>query len=185
MSRTIGDDEFWMQIHGSGSLTSLTDLIGGLMVRAAELSGDRFRSAARELNAFLVPAGEGGPAGVPGDLDVGYDAMLFHGLTLKERIDIGEELAILPFEQVRAFVDDSLVEELAPPGAEFHGWRSVGAVVRPFRWKPAFCPKGNEWGPELDPPRPIFREAQTFLELLAVAHRSPLLRLAAFPHCID
>ena len=185
MSRTIGDDDFWMQIFDRGSSTSLTDLIAGLMARAAELSGDSFRSAAHELNAFLVPASEGGLASVPGDLNVGYDAMLFHGLTLKERIDIGDELAILPFEQVRAFVDDNLVEELAPPGAGFHGWRSVGAVVRPFRWKPAFRRKGDEWGPELDPPRPIFREAQTFLELLAVAHGSPLLRLAALPHCID
>ena len=38
--------------------------------------------------------------------------MLFHGLTLKERIDIGEEMAILSFKQVRAFVDYSLVKNL-------------------------------------------------------------------------
>ena len=57
------------------------------MARAAELSGDRFRTAAGELNALLDPAAEKREcAGVPGGLDVGYDAVL--GLTLKERMDM-------------------------------------------------------------------------------------------------
>ena len=34
-------------------------------------------------------------------------------------------------------------------------------------------------------PQPFFRPAQTFLELLAVAHATPVLRLAEFSHCID
>ena len=85
VSRMIGQDEFWMEILSSGSLTSLTDLIAGLMARAAELSDDRFRAAAGELNAFLTPAGKAGPTDMLGGLDVGYDAVLFYGLTLKER----------------------------------------------------------------------------------------------------
>lgn len=75
MSRLIGKDDFWMQILGSGNLTSLTNLIGGLMARAHELPDDDFRAAATELNAFLDAAGED----VPGDLDVGYDVVLFQG----------------------------------------------------------------------------------------------------------
>ena len=138
VSRIIGRDEFWMKILSSGSLTSLTNLIAGLMARAAELSGDRFRVAAGELNAFLTPAGAVGLADVLGGLDVGYDAVLFYGLTLEERIEITDGMAMLPFEQVRAFVDQNMVRDLAPPGAVSHGWRSVGAVVRPFRWRPVF-----------------------------------------------
>ncbi len=65
VSRIIGWDEFWMEILSSGSLTSLTDLIAGLMARAAELSGDRFRAAAgfpgpvrcRQLLIFRHPIG--------------------------------------------------------------------------------------------------------------------------------
>ena len=181
----IDKDDFWMQILGSGNLTSATDLIAGLMARASELSGDRFRVAATELNAFLSRGGQGESASVPGDLDVGYDAVLFWGLTLKERVEVADGMEMLPFEQVQTFVDRSLVEELAPPGSRVHRWQSVGAVVRPFPWKPEFYRTGYQREPELTNPESFFREAQTFLELLAVTHATPVLRLATLPSCIN
>ena len=184
VSRIIGRDEFWMEILNSGSVTSLTNLIAGLMARAAELSGDRFRATAGELNAFLTPAEKPGPADVLGGLDVGYDAVLFYGLALKERIEIADGMAMLPFEQAREFLDLSMVKELAPPGAVSHGWRSLGAVIRPFRWRPVFRRTGYEAAQEPDNPGPFFRQALTFLELLAVAHAAPVLRLATLPDCI-
>ena len=181
----IDKDDFWMQILGSGNLTSATDLIAGLMARASELSRDVFRAAATELNAFLSRGGQGESASVPGDLDVGYDAVLFWGLTLKERVEVTDGMAMLPFEQVQTFVDRSLVEELAPPGSRVHRWKSVGAVVRPFQWKPMFSRAGYQREPELTNPESFFREAQTFLELLAVTHATPVLRLATLPSCIN
>lgn len=184
-SRIIGKDDFWMQILDSGNSTSATNLIAGLMARASELSRDCFRAAAAELNAFLSRGGQGEAASVPGDLDVGYHAVLFWGLTLKERVAVADGLVMLPFEHVQTFVDRSLVEELAPPGSGFHHWRSVGAVVRPFRWKPAFYRTGYERDPEPTNPEPFFREAQTFLELLAVTHATPVLRLATLSDCIN
>ena len=184
-SRIIGKDAFWMQILNAGSSTSATDLIAGLMARASELSSDCFRAAATELNAFLSRGGQGKPGSVLGDLDVGYDVVLFWGLTLKERVEAANGMVMLPFEQVQTFMDRSLVEELAPPGSGFHRWRSVGAVVRPFRWKPTFSRTGYEREPELTNPEPFFREAQTVLELLAVMHATPVLRLATLPYCID
>ena len=155
------------------------------MARADELSGDGFRTAASELNAFLVTDGKNKTAGVLGDLSVEYDVVLFHGLMLKERIDIGDEIAILPFDQVRTFLEEGLVEELAPPGARFNNWRSVAAVVRLFRWEPAFRQTGYEAELELRRPGPFFWEVQTLLELLAVAHEAPLLCLAGLPYCIN
>ena len=184
-SPIIGRDEFWMVILNSGVSTSPANLIAGLMARAEKLPGDSFRTAASELNAFLAPARDKGPDSVLGDLDVGYDAVLFYGLAVKERIDIADGMAILPFEQVRAFVDESLVRELAPPNAGFHGWRSVGAVGRPFRWRPMFCRTGHERAQTVERPSPFFREALIFLELLAVAHATPVLSLATLAHCIN
>ena len=163
----IGRDEFYLEILNTGQSTSSGDLIAGLMARAAELSGDRFRTAAGELNVLLDPAAEKREcAGVPGGLDVGYDVVLFYGLTLKERIDIANGMALLPFDQVRAFVDKDLVEELAPRGAVFYGWRSVGAVVRPFRWRPVFRRPGYLSDSQPRRPELSFQEARGFLELL-------------------
>ena len=111
--------------------------------------------------------------------------MLFWGLTLKERIDIADGMAIIPFEQVRAYVDERFVEELAPRGAGFHSWNSVGAVVMPFPWRPEFRGEGSIEEAARGPTGLFFRDARIFLELLAVAHEAPVLRLAELNNCID
>ena len=181
----VGRDNFYMEILNAGGSTSPTDLIAGLMARAAELPGDRFRKAVRELHAFLSPVREEASAALADGLDAGYDAVLFHGLTVKGRIEVGDGMALLPFEQVRAFVDEELVYELAPPGAGFHGYRSVGALARTYRWRPAFCRAGYERELASHNPLPFLRQAQIFLELLAVAHATPVLGLADLSHRID
>ena len=101
----IGRDAFWMQILGSGSSITPTNLLAGLMARASELPRDGFRAAA-ELHAFLTPAGEEGSDSVPGGLDIGYDAVLFYGVTVTERIEVAHGMELLPFEKVRTFVDE-------------------------------------------------------------------------------
>ena len=183
----IGENDFWMEVLNSGTAISAGDLIAGLMARAAELSGDGFRAAAGELHAFLSPLGDGEAAGVLGNLDEGCDALLFYGLSVTERIDLANGMAILPFREVRRFVKQELVEELAPTDALFHGWRSVGAVVRLFRWRPVFRRMGslNLNEPMSAPDCPFFPEARTFLDLLAVSHATPLRPLAEISKCID
>ena len=179
-----GRDEIWVQGLGTGRSTSLTDLIAGLMARAAELSGDRFRAAAGELSALLAPITETGPVRVSAGPNVGCDVVLFYGLTLEEESDLADGMAIVPFERVRTFLDEQLVQELAPAGAEVHAWRSVGAIVRSFRWKPSFRTMGDLEDAGSKPPGKFFQDAQTFLELIAVAHAAPVLRLAELSDCI-
>ena len=183
--RLIGENDFYMGILNSGTTISAGDLIAGLMARAAELSGSGFRGAAGELNAFLSPIGDEEATGVLGNLAEGCDALLFYGLTVTERIYVEDGMAILPFGEVRRFVKQELVKELAPLGARFHGWRSVGAVVRLFRWRPVFRRKVNLNEPTRPPVWPFFTEARTFLDLLAVSHSTPLLPLATMSNCID
>ena len=181
----IGRDNFWMQILNAGTSSSPTDLIAGLLARAHELSGDPFRQAASEMKALLDPGVERGSAFVPGELDVGYNMMLFYGLTVTEVIDVADGIAILPYEDVRPFVNESLVDELSPDGARFHHWRSVGAVVRPFRWRPALNRSGYEREPVLERPKSLFLDARSILDLLAVAHEAAVVPLAELPHCIN
>ena len=186
-SPLIGRDEFSMQILGSGGHTCTTDLIAGLMARADEHARDRYRAAARELNAFLAPGDDEASARVLGGLDAGCDAVLFYGPTLSERVEVAEGMALLPFDQVRNFVDESFVHQLAPPFSGLHGWQSVGAAVRSFRWKPKFSPAHDRG---LGDPAPrvlgsFSREPRLFLELLAVSHGAPVLCLAELVGCID
>ena len=185
VGRIFGQDAFYMQLPGSGGDMSAGDLIAGVMARAAELPGDRFRSAARELSAFLMPAADGASDRVPGDIDEGCDLMLFYGLAVSERIEIREGIAILPYGEVRRFVDEKHVQEFAPRGAGFHGWRSVGAVVRPFRWRPEFRRRGGGLNDPMLLPEPFFPDAAAFLDLLAVSHASPVVPLAALSDRID
>ena len=185
-SPLIGRDEFSMQILNGSHRTCTTDLIAGLLARAEDHSRDHYRAAARELNAFLAPGDEEGSSGVLGGLDIGYDAVLFYGPTLTERIEVTDTLALLPFAQVRAFVEQSEVRKLAPSWSGVHGWRSVGAAVTSFRWRPELdhADVMRDSDPAPFPGR-FFHEARIFLELLAVSSAVPILCLAELPGCID
>ena len=185
IGRPVGENDFWMRILSSGTSISAGDLIAGLMARAAELPDSGFLAAAGELNAFLSPVSDREATKVLGNLNEGCDALLFWGLTVIERIDIEDDLAILPFAEVRRFVERQQVEELAPSGAAFHRWRSVGAVVRPFRWQPVFRREGSFNEPMSAPEEPFFPEARTFIDLLAVSHGTPVVPLGAKSKCID
>lgn len=185
VGRPVGENDFWMEILDSGLSISAGDLIAGLMARAAELPGNGFRAAAGELNALLSPVGDGEAAGVLGNLDEGCDALLFWGLTVNDRIDLEGDMAILPFAEVQRFVGRELVDKLAPSGARFHGWRSVGAIVRTFRWRPVFRQEGNFNEPMGAPKEPFLPEARKFLDLLAVSHAEPVVPIGAKSDCID
>ena len=84
----IGRDNLYMQVLNSGGSTTPADLAAVLMTRAAEHSGNCFRKAVGELHAFLVGAAEEDGAALPDGLDRGYEALLFHGSVVEERIDV-------------------------------------------------------------------------------------------------
>ena len=183
--RLIGDNRFSMELPGSGGDIYAGVLIAGLMARAAELPDDRIRRPLRELNAFLSPVGDGAAAEVLGDLDEACDVFLFHGLALSERIEVADGMVLLPYGELLRFVDEDIVRDFAPSGAGFHGFRSVGAVVRPFRWRPVLRRRGGAIGPTGPPPPPFFREAATFLDLLAVSHATRVAPLVTLSNRID
>ena len=183
--RNVGENDFWLRFMSRGTSIWAGDLIAGLMARAAELPGEGFRSAAKELNALLSPLGDGEAAAVLGDLNEGFDLMLFYGLTVTERIELEDGMAILPVAEVRRFVELEMVEELAPSGAGFHEWRPVGALGSPFRWRPFFRRRGRINDLSRHPSPAFYADAQTLLDLIAVSHAAPVVRLATATNCID
>ena len=180
VGRTIGRDDFWVQILDSGGRTSLTDLIAGLMTRSTELSADRFRAAASGLNLLLTEGAETDPGELPTQLDDGCDAVLFWGIALSEPVKIGNGMAMLPYEDMQPFLDESQVEELAPPKSRFSEFRSVGAVVQSFRWKPQLRRTGQPLRTALPSPRAFVQAAVTLIDILSVAQSAPVLPLASF-----
>ena len=119
------------------------------------------------------------------NLDEGCELLLFYGLTVDQRIEVEDGMAILPFHEARRFVGRELVDELSPSGSGLHGWRSVGAVIKPFRWRPVFRRRGSLNEPTRYSPETFFPDAQTLLDLIAVSHASPVVRLATATDCID
>ena len=183
--RLIGDNRFSMEIPGSGGDIYVGTLIARVMARTAELPDDGFMTALRELNAFLSPIGDRAAADALGSLDEACDMFLFYGLALSERIKVADGIVLLPYEEVLRFADEDLVREFAPSGAGFHGWRAVGAVARPFRWRPEFRRRGSVNGPVGSPSPPFFPAAAAFLDLLAVSHATRIAPLAALSNRID
>ena len=182
--RLIGDNRFSMELPGSGGDIYAGTLIAGLMARAAELPDDRTRRPLRELNAFLSPIGDGAAAEVLGSLDEACDVLLFHGLALSEKIEVEDGMLLLPYEDLLQFLDEDLVREFAPSGAGLHGWRAVGAVTRPFRWRPTLRRRGTLNEP-VGPPPTFFQDAAAFLDLLAVSHATRVAPLATLSNRID
>ena len=183
--RLLGENDFCRQLPGSSSTVWAGDLIAGLTARAADMPAGGFRAAVSELSAFLSPAGDDEAMRVLGNLDEGFDMLLFHGLTAQERIGVEDGMVILPFGELVRFVDQKFVKDLAPAGAGAHGWRSVGAVARPFRWRPEFRRRDSIHGSVGHTSAPFFPEAAMFLDLLAVSHGEPVLPLAMMSDCID
>ena len=183
--RTIGEIDFWVQVVNHGNSIWAGDLIAGLMARTAELPGKGFRAAVRELNAFLSGTWDDTSTGVLGNLDEGCDLLMFYGLTVTERIEVEDGIVIFPFGEARRFVNRELVAELAPSGAGFHSWRSVGAVARPFRWRPIFRRRGSINEPARKPPDMFFPDARKLLDLIAISHAAPVVPLAWVTDCID
>ena len=182
--RLIGDIRFSMEILGSGGDIYTGTLISGLMARAAELLEVGFRTALRELNAFLSPFSDGAAADTLGSLNEACDVFLFYGLTLSERIEVEDGMVLLPYAELLRFVDEETVRDFAPSGAGFHGWRAVGAVARPFRWRPELRRRAKLNKP-MRPTPPFFPEAAVFLDLLAVSHAMRVAPLAALSNRID
>ena len=184
LGRSVGSDEFWIQMLGHGHRTSLTDLIGGLMTRANELPGGDFRAAAGELHAFLDPARRERESATRYGLDIAYDAVLFHGLQLEGELDIGGGLTMLPFEQARTFLGEKVLADMAPEVVTFRDWRLVGVMVRPFRWKPEFRPGDDVGEAEPRASDQFGQDALEYLRLLAVSHRVPIVCLAEIRECL-
>ena len=180
-----GDQEFVVLLPDHAAEARLLRMVGGLMERAMELPEDGCRVASSELRALLDPDGEGEVAGGAGDLHTGYHIAIFHGLRFECQTAIADDMAVLPFENVAAFINEGVLREVAPNIVTPNGRKSLGAIAKRFRWKPKFSPPVDEIAVDSDWGGSFRKDAETFVELLAVSHAAPVVCLVTIHHCID
>ena len=174
-----GNGEVWFQLAGGGGMRSPSRTIGGLMARGKELRKDGFRAACRELSLLLESNDEMEEDPARAELLTGYHVVLIQGLKVEADLRIDDEMKVMPFDRLDAFVDASMLERLAPEVGRYGGGKSIAALVKPFRWKPEFRKHGeNSWKDDLQVGS-FFDDAVVLVELLALFHAAPVVRLAS------
>ena len=171
--------------------TSRLAIVAGLMCRAKEVGKDGFGVASRELEALLDLSLGNESDPVPENLDLGHHVSLFYGLRLDERFEIADDVAVVPLAQADAFVVRNNLVRVAPRLVMQSDWKSVGAIVKRFRWKPILWSLDGE-RPEVDWDTPPFRDvhlffedARRFIDLLAVTQGAPVVHLMDLDLCTD
>ena len=174
-------DEFLLRLPDRSGHAWTTHILGGLLARAWELPEDGFTTACYELHSLLDPDAEG----TPGDLNVGYHVTLFHGLQFEEEVPITKDMAIRPFDSMRAFVNEDTLDGVVPDLLTSDASKSVGAIVKPFRWKPDILPLTDQCLLDPDYGGSFREDAEFLVELLAVLHGASMTSLATIHYCIN
>lgn len=180
----VGNDKFMVEMANGASLTWLSLFVVGLMQRASEFTTSGFESAAEELGALLNASMTTLSVEIPRDLDLGYDALLFSGPKIDRPIELNSGLKVVPFASLEAWIEPSWIRDYLPEHVNRRDWRQVGAIVRPFRWRPHMT-QMNKPNDKMRPSRPDFEEeAFRFLELLAVSNQTPISPFVLVNDCL-
>ena len=177
--------EFGLTILNRVGRCSLLTLVAGLIGRAQQVGKDGFKVASRELKSLLDLSLEEGFGPVPNNLAVGYHVSLFYGLQLSEDVEIAGDLIAVPLEKTSVFLNRDVLQSVAPSIASANRWKAVGAILKPFPWKPRLFSPGDESESKLDWGGSFSKDAQAFIEILSVSHSVPVVNLLHIPYCID
>ena len=176
--------DFVIRINSGGGPGTLSGLVAGQIARAIEVGDSGFEMAATELNALLEPLDAQPPTRAFSDLSTGYHVVPLYGLRIGDETTFTGETAIVPFGKLEAFVNRGVIGDLVPKVINYGTWNAVGAIVKPFRWKPQFLKANDRSEPGLDWGGSFLEDAEAFTELLALFHAAPVIALATIPYCI-
>ncbi|WP_436397721.1 hypothetical protein [Roseobacter sp. S98] len=184
LGKRIGNDEFHVEILNGKSLTWLTQMVAGLLERALDHGDGGYRKAANELGSILDLSSTTLEVDVPNGLDLGYDFLLFHGPEIGNEFEIQEGLVVKPAAALSDYLDREWLRDFVPAEMDRRDWRQIGAVVRPFKWRPAFRRKTDyreerpSWPPRFED------DALTFLEILSIANQTAILPFMLMHGCV-
>lgn len=184
LGKQIGNDEFHVKILSGTLLTWLTQIVAGLLERAHDHGDGGYKKAANELGSILDLSSTTLEVNVPNGLDLGYDLLLFHGPEIRNEFEIQEGLIVKPAVVLSDYLDREWIRDFVPDEMDRRDWRQIGAVVRPFHWRPAFRRKADyqeerpSWPPRFED------DALTFLEILSIANQTPILPFMLMHGCV-
>ena len=185
LGRNLGRDEFQVGILNRTSMTTLSQLIVGLMEAQEEGSKEPFSDPACDLNALLkLPIGQGNH-GRSDALSGALDVAVYHGLCIESEVELGEGYALLPFEQLSAYIELEWLKEVAAQQVNWRRLEPVFGIVRKFPWKPRLGDLHNPPSTQTRNLHPLFhRWADEFANLLSVGLSHRFSWLATFEGCI-
>lgn len=176
--------EFRIQMVNHSAVGTLLNFIGGLVSRAAELGDQGLTQAAAELNALLAPPNKHPTAFDFDNVLIGFHVVIMYGLRIADDVPVDGNMAIVPFQSLDTFVDRRVIRNVAPEIGIQRSWKSVAAIIKPFRWKPRFRQIGDESELALEWGGTFFEDAKALIELLALFHAEPVIRIVTIPYCI-
>ncbi len=180
----IGNDEFYVKVLNGTSLTWLTQIVAGLLERAHDHGDGGYRKAANELGSILDLSLTTLEVDVPNGLDLGYDLLLFHGPEIGNEFEIQEGLVVKPAAALSDYLDRERIWDFVPEEMDRRDWRQIGAVVRPFNWRPTFRRKTDYREERPSWPTRFEDDALTFLEILSIANQTPILPFMLMHGCL-
>ena len=174
-----GDGQIWFEFPNSASRKGLLSAIAGLMACGRQAGEDGFGVACSELALILEREGGADRDPVREELLTGYHVVLFQGLMFDEEVPIEDDTKIVPFGALGAFFDLDALERLAPGAKKRQAEDFTAAIVKPFRWKPEFSADGPPDRFGKYPTSPFFEDADILIELLALLHAAPAVRVVS------
>lgn len=184
LGSSIEKDAFHIVILSGTSFTWLTRIVAGLLERAHGHGTGGFFKASLELKALLDLSSGGSAIAVPNDLNLGYDILLFHGPEIREEFELQEGLIVKPASALLEYLDRQRLQEYVPDEMKRRDWRQIGAVVRPFHWRPAIrSPSDYRAEHPCWPPR-FEDDALAFLGLLSIANQTPIIPFMLTHGCV-
>ena len=180
-----GEFDFRLDIAGRQAIVQLLEVAVGLMTRYPDPSPTNYTQAARDLDSLLGLHEQSETTTLPDGLNTGHHLLLFFGIEPTESMQICERIRMVPFEEVKGFVGEHVLDRIAHDVVNLNISKRISAMLTPFTWKPVLChpddfrEQQEQWGFE------FYREARTFLEMLAVFFSVPVVPLANVYHCIQ
>lgn len=183
----LGPEAVQVGIGNGQAYTGIAQIITGLMARRYYRPDKKFLSTAQELNSLLSLASRHKISPLENDLDLGLDVDLFYGVKVAEKYDLGGGYFIVPFDELRDYIEPSWFEDRAPDQVKARDLELFFGIVAPYRWKPEF----RHVHAPLQDRRPrgvpllFHRVAAEFAELLSVVLECPVTWVYDFPGTIS